>query len=217
MACLFFQWHGEDVHGLGVQDAIVSALSGALPQPSVSPASQQGPRFLELTVCVCVPVAILDPLCLSFCFPTTKRWPGLLAMCSCHAMLSYHGPQAKGLSHHWPKLLNPWEKRAFLLLSWFISGTSYSSGKLTDTEVKRFLFNLKKFSFQLSQEFGTEKYLLAKCRWVFFFFFSKPSSGNWKKWKELTGVNEMRVCVGMYISFHGSCAKGRGWGKCKVP
>jgi hypothetical protein len=32
-------WHGEVFHGLGVQGAKVSALSGALPQPSVSPAS----------------------------------------------------------------------------------------------------------------------------------------------------------------------------------
>jgi hypothetical protein len=35
--------HGEDFHWLGVQGAEVSALSGALPLSSVSPASQQGP------------------------------------------------------------------------------------------------------------------------------------------------------------------------------
>jgi hypothetical protein len=32
-------WHGEAFHKLGVQSADVSALPGALPQPSVSPAS----------------------------------------------------------------------------------------------------------------------------------------------------------------------------------
>jgi hypothetical protein len=36
-------WCGEFFHNLGVQSAEVSALPGALPQPSVSPASQQGP------------------------------------------------------------------------------------------------------------------------------------------------------------------------------
>jgi hypothetical protein len=34
---------GEAFHKLGVQGAEVSALPGALPQSSVSPASQQGP------------------------------------------------------------------------------------------------------------------------------------------------------------------------------
>jgi hypothetical protein len=38
-------WHGEAFHGLGAQDAKVSALPCALPQPSVSPVSQQVPWF----------------------------------------------------------------------------------------------------------------------------------------------------------------------------
>jgi hypothetical protein len=43
-ACSFcVLWHGEDFHRLGVQGAKVSALPGALPQPSVSPESQQDP------------------------------------------------------------------------------------------------------------------------------------------------------------------------------
>jgi hypothetical protein len=36
-------WHGEAFHGLGIQGVKVSDLPGALPQPSVSPASLQGP------------------------------------------------------------------------------------------------------------------------------------------------------------------------------
>jgi hypothetical protein len=43
-ACSFsVLWGGEAFHGLGVQGAEVSALPSALPKPSVSPASQQGP------------------------------------------------------------------------------------------------------------------------------------------------------------------------------
>jgi hypothetical protein len=46
VVCLFFQcvmaWRSL-THGLGVQGAQVSALPVSLPQPSVSPASQQGP------------------------------------------------------------------------------------------------------------------------------------------------------------------------------
>jgi hypothetical protein len=41
-------WCGEAFHQLGVQSANVSALPGALPQPSVSPASQQSSWFMEL-------------------------------------------------------------------------------------------------------------------------------------------------------------------------
>jgi hypothetical protein len=36
-------WHGEAFHGLGVQGAEVPGLPCALPQPSVSLVSQQGP------------------------------------------------------------------------------------------------------------------------------------------------------------------------------
>jgi hypothetical protein len=36
-------WGGGAFHGSGVQGAEVSTLPGALPQPSVSPVSQQGP------------------------------------------------------------------------------------------------------------------------------------------------------------------------------
>jgi hypothetical protein len=48
---LFFSklWRGEAFHKLGVQSADVSALSGALPQPSVFPASQQSSWIRELT------------------------------------------------------------------------------------------------------------------------------------------------------------------------
>jgi hypothetical protein len=35
-------WHGEVIHGLGIQCAKVSTLPGASPPPSVAPASQQG-------------------------------------------------------------------------------------------------------------------------------------------------------------------------------
>jgi hypothetical protein len=42
-------WHGDAFHELGAQSADVSVLSGALPQPSVSPASQQSPWIMELT------------------------------------------------------------------------------------------------------------------------------------------------------------------------
>jgi hypothetical protein len=41
-------WHGEAFPKLGVQSAEVSALPGALPQPSMSPASQQSPWLMEL-------------------------------------------------------------------------------------------------------------------------------------------------------------------------
>jgi hypothetical protein len=41
-------WHGEAFHKLGVQSADVSDLPYALPQPSMSPASQQSPWFKEL-------------------------------------------------------------------------------------------------------------------------------------------------------------------------
>jgi hypothetical protein len=41
-------WHGEAFHKLGVQSADVSALPGAFPQPSMSPASQLSPWFTEL-------------------------------------------------------------------------------------------------------------------------------------------------------------------------
>jgi hypothetical protein len=40
-------WHGEAFHRLGVKYAEVSALPCALPQPTVSPVSQQGPWFME--------------------------------------------------------------------------------------------------------------------------------------------------------------------------
>jgi hypothetical protein len=45
-ACCSFSrsWCGEAFHDLGVQSAEISALPGALPQPSVFPASQQGPN-----------------------------------------------------------------------------------------------------------------------------------------------------------------------------
>jgi hypothetical protein len=36
-------WHGAGFHELGVQSAEVSALPGALPQPSVPPVSEQSP------------------------------------------------------------------------------------------------------------------------------------------------------------------------------
>jgi hypothetical protein len=42
-------WRGEAFHELGVQSADVSALPGALLQPSVPPASRQSPWFTELT------------------------------------------------------------------------------------------------------------------------------------------------------------------------
>jgi hypothetical protein len=41
-------WLGEAFHELGVQSADVSVLPGALPQPRVSPASQQSPWSTEL-------------------------------------------------------------------------------------------------------------------------------------------------------------------------
>jgi hypothetical protein len=40
--------HGEALHELGVQSAGVSALPFVLPQPSVSPGSQQIPWIMEL-------------------------------------------------------------------------------------------------------------------------------------------------------------------------
>jgi hypothetical protein len=40
-------WHGEGFHELEVRSADVSALPSALPQPRVSPASQQSPWFME--------------------------------------------------------------------------------------------------------------------------------------------------------------------------
>jgi hypothetical protein len=43
-------WCGEGFNGLGVQGAKVSSLPGASPPPSVSPESQQGPFFTELTL-----------------------------------------------------------------------------------------------------------------------------------------------------------------------
>jgi hypothetical protein len=42
-------WHGEAFHGLGAKGAEVLALTVDLPQPSMSPVSQQGPWFRELT------------------------------------------------------------------------------------------------------------------------------------------------------------------------
>jgi hypothetical protein len=42
-------WCGEVSHWLGVQSPEVSALPCALPQPSVSPASQESPWFTEFT------------------------------------------------------------------------------------------------------------------------------------------------------------------------
>jgi hypothetical protein len=49
-SCSFSEsFHGEAFHELGVQSADVSVLPGALPQPSVSPASQQSPWFTEIT------------------------------------------------------------------------------------------------------------------------------------------------------------------------
>jgi hypothetical protein len=47
-------WHGEAFHELGVQGADVSALSGALPQLSVSPAFQQSPWITEVRRSVAV-------------------------------------------------------------------------------------------------------------------------------------------------------------------
>jgi hypothetical protein len=49
-ACSFIVlWHGEAFHGLGVQGAEISAFPCALPQPIMSPVSQQGLWFPELT------------------------------------------------------------------------------------------------------------------------------------------------------------------------
>jgi hypothetical protein len=43
-SCAFSKlWHGEAFHELGVQSAEFLALPCALPQPNMSPASQQGP------------------------------------------------------------------------------------------------------------------------------------------------------------------------------
>jgi hypothetical protein len=43
-ACSFsLSWYGEASHGIGAQGAEVSALPGAVPQPRMSPASEQGP------------------------------------------------------------------------------------------------------------------------------------------------------------------------------
>jgi hypothetical protein len=54
-ACSFsVSWCGEDFHRLGAQGVEVSALPCALPQPSVSPVSQQGPCFTEFTLSVSV-------------------------------------------------------------------------------------------------------------------------------------------------------------------
>jgi hypothetical protein len=47
-------WCGEPFHELQVHSAKVSALPGALPQPSVSPVSQQSPWFTELTLSLAV-------------------------------------------------------------------------------------------------------------------------------------------------------------------
>jgi hypothetical protein len=41
-------WYGEAFHKLGVQSAVLSALPCVLPQPIVSPASEQSPWFMEL-------------------------------------------------------------------------------------------------------------------------------------------------------------------------
>jgi hypothetical protein len=59
-------WCGEAFHELWVQSANVSALPGALPQPSVSPASQQGPWFMELTRSAAVSSWILRMLHINF-------------------------------------------------------------------------------------------------------------------------------------------------------
>jgi hypothetical protein len=53
-------WCGEAFHELGAQSADVSALPGALPQSSVSPASQQSP-WIRKSVAVsgspsCIPI-----------------------------------------------------------------------------------------------------------------------------------------------------------------
>jgi hypothetical protein len=47
-------WCGEVFHEQGIQSADVSELPCALPQPSVSPASQQSPWFMELMQSVAV-------------------------------------------------------------------------------------------------------------------------------------------------------------------
>jgi hypothetical protein len=47
-------WCGEAFHELGVQSAEVLAIPGALPQPSVSPASQKSIWFTELMQSVAV-------------------------------------------------------------------------------------------------------------------------------------------------------------------
>jgi hypothetical protein len=49
-ACSFgVLWHWEAFHRPGVPGAKVSGLPCAFPQPRVSPASQPGPWFMELT------------------------------------------------------------------------------------------------------------------------------------------------------------------------
>jgi hypothetical protein len=54
-------WGGKASHELGVQSADVSALPGALPQSSMSPASYQSLWIMEVRrSCGCVLVAILD-------------------------------------------------------------------------------------------------------------------------------------------------------------
>jgi hypothetical protein len=43
-ACSFsVLWLGETLHGLGVYGVEISSLPGSLPQPSMSPLSQQDP------------------------------------------------------------------------------------------------------------------------------------------------------------------------------
>jgi hypothetical protein len=54
--------HGEAFHDLGVQSAEVSALPGALPQPSVSSISARPLIHRAHAVCGCVAGIILDPL-----------------------------------------------------------------------------------------------------------------------------------------------------------
>jgi hypothetical protein len=53
-------WGGEAFHELGVQSADVSALPGALPQSSMSPASAKSLDHGGQEVCGCVPVTTLD-------------------------------------------------------------------------------------------------------------------------------------------------------------
>jgi hypothetical protein len=112
-------WHGEEFHRLGVQGAEISALPGALPQPSLSPVSQQGPWFTELMQSASVSQLPFWILSQSGSSDSCLSPPRRVLMGTCHLPWSVHGAIGLGfINHDQLMCLQLWSPRSGISKTW---------------------------------------------------------------------------------------------------